>query len=380
MGRETRSRGTTRLRQAPWLLACLLPLASCIKHLGDEGLAIGVGQVERDCLVPVPPNVTGLGAPVSVEWPGRSLWLWEELTLKATPTEPERRVPAAAAMVGDAGLACSQGVSLLRGPGGQLLSLLALDPEELAENAARTDGKRVALRAVGGFVHGGQATIYYDKLLLGPGVFDAEVLGTGLCTQAAPDRPCERLRPARARHEPFLLWLRPGPSFGASAFVDRDGFAYLHGCQQVGAFDHRCSVARVKPEEAANPAAYRYYDGLGASWKESATGAGLLASGPPLVTAGYNGFLRRYTMVGLAYLGERVEVRVSDRPESAFSDPLRLFDAVKPTEWFVQGGREHAALRREDGRTVAVSYHVGNAGAATGLHLVSFRFDEDYRR
>lgn len=360
------------------VLVNMVLLAGCVTHLDDESDAIGVGRVERDCVVPPPATVSNVTAPAAVEWPGESLWIWDELTVGEG--DGARTVGSAAALVRDAAAACDGGVTLLRGAEGAPLSLLALDPEEQQENLSRTDGKRVALRAVGGFASAGAGVIYYDKLLRGPGFFDAEVIGTGVCTQSAPDAPCLRTRPGRYADEPTLLWLRPGPSWGSGAFVDADGLAYLYGCQRLAAFEHGCSVARVRPAEAADPEAYRYYEALGDSWQEVPAAASVVAEGSDLLTGGYDEYLGRYALVGLRLLEERVEVRVADQPQGAFARPMRLFDAVRPEEWFVAGGREHAALRGEAGRRVAISYHVGAAGPASGLHLVTFRFDEDYRR
>ena len=83
---------------------------------------------------------------------------------------------------------------MTRDAAGAPRSLLALSPDELAENTTREDGRQLQLSAHGGFVSDEVGYLYYEHTLVGPGVFDAEVLGTGLCIVQGSGEPCERLR------------------------------------------------------------------------------------------------------------------------------------------------------------------------------------------
>src|SRR6185503_13581491 len=144
------------------LALAALCAAGCIHAIEEDESTVGV--VVRDCRVP-----GELGAPVSLEYPDRSLWIW----------------PDAAAYVTSADEVCAAGPSL--GP-----PILTLTAEEEAENQARTDGRRLVLRPTGGFAHQDVGYLFYERLIAGPGFFDEELLGTGLCTVAPGATACER--------------------------------------------------------------------------------------------------------------------------------------------------------------------------------------------
>ncbi|HJX62371.1 MAG TPA: hypothetical protein VJ860_00290, partial [Polyangia bacterium] len=121
------------------LLVVLVALASaCNDHIDEE--ASSVGQLTSDCVVPVPDGVRSLDAPVSLEYTDGSLWIWRSLELS-----DGQIVPNASAFVTDATQACGSGVSLGLDAAGAPASLLALTPQETAANAARSDGRQLAL-------------------------------------------------------------------------------------------------------------------------------------------------------------------------------------------------------------------------------------------
>ena len=100
-----------------------LALSACITHLEEEESAIG--RVERDCLVPVPAGVERLGAPVSLEYPDHSLWIWDEL-----PMENGGTAAAPSAVVASADEVCAAGLVLVEDALGEPVPMLRLTPEE----------------------------------------------------------------------------------------------------------------------------------------------------------------------------------------------------------------------------------------------------------
>src|SRR5262249_20272167 len=118
-------------------LLLLLALAGCIDNIAEHESPIG--SVTHDCVIP-----GALGAPASLEYPDGSLGLWES----AAGTD------GAAARVASVDQAC-RGVALLTDATGAPASVLALTAAERAANAARTDGKRLALAPTGGVVADG---------------------------------------------------------------------------------------------------------------------------------------------------------------------------------------------------------------------------------
>ncbi|HWO19708.1 MAG TPA: hypothetical protein VNO30_13075 [Kofleriaceae bacterium] len=323
-----------------------------------------IGEITRDCVVPPPAGVAALGAPAALEYPDRSLWIWDELEL-----EGGRRVETPAAVIASAGAACQDGPALVRDGAGEPVPLIALTAEEQLANETRTDGRRLALVPHGGFVQGGAGFLYYDHVLRGPGLFDTEIQGTGLCELATPEAPCRRVM----RGGSTLLW----PA-GARVF-DRGGIvvgerALLYGCRAVASFSRLCTVASAPVASLEEPAAYQVYNAL-RGWVDALTDASVLADelGGVTVSPYGGGFLA----TSIDIFDARVSVRRSARPENGFGHRIAAFDGIPSTSGFglVSGGREHAGLRARPDEIV-VSYRT-DAGAPE-LHLVAFRFFGDF--
>ncbi len=346
-----------RAAPAATALALALALAGCIEPLGEE--ASTLGEVIADCVVPRPAAVAGLGAPVSLEYADHSLWLWDQLELSGGGV-----VAGAAAVVADAGSVCAQGPALVTDPGGAPRSLLALTAAEVAANAARTDGKRLALLPRGGFVDGDEGYLLYAHALLRPGLLDVEELGSGLCVLAAGATACERIT---GDDGATVLW-------PADRWLDGGGLvvgdrAVVVGCRRVAAFTTPCVVSGAPLARVRDPSAWQVWNAFTGWVDDAGNGSVLLDSTGAVTLSAYeDGFL----VTSLDPFENRVEARRSAVATDGFDHPSALFDTV-PASFFPSGGREHSGLRHGAARTVHVSYATDGA-AAPGLHLVTFRF------
>jgi len=309
-------------------LGCVL-LAGCIDVLGMDAPRSPAGVVAHECVVP-----WTHGGPVGLEWTDRgvSLWLWDD----------------GRASVGSLDEACA-GPSFVAG------APIALTDAELAENAGRTDGRALATTPLGGFVAGGVGVLYFDIQLRGPGIFDAEWRGQGVCTLAAPDAPCVRA--------PALLWTTGGHGWGGAGFVDGDR-AIVGSCAQVADATRLCTVARVAPAAAAVASAYEYAGPDG--WTSDPTAARVALSGPGFVT------LAPASLGTVAVFPDifapSLRIAAAADPDAPFDSDVLLVEAVPPPTFFISGGREHAALRA--GGDLVLSY-----GSGSSLHVVDFRVD-----
>ncbi|MCX5859796.1 MAG: DUF4185 domain-containing protein [Proteobacteria bacterium] len=323
-----------------------------------------LGAVTGDCVVPVPAGLEALGAPVSLEFAEGSLWVFGETSLTQPSATGSDTIPNSAALVRSVDDACAGHLEVLHDDNGTPAPFIALTPDEEAENAARTDSKRISLTPCGGLVWQGKGYIYYDVLLLGPGVFDSEWLGTGLCVTPGAGSACVR--------QGALLWSGAQSSWGSSGFIDNDGYVYLIKCFHAAAFEDLCGVTRVMPEDMADPGAYRYYNGF-SGWVEDPGSFTVAFRGPGAVTLGYNAFLGQYTAISANIWDSSIEMRAASSPSGPWANPHRLFYVVKPDSWFISGGMEHPALRSADARTIAITYYTISTKGPSGLHLVSFR-------
>lgn len=309
-------------------LACVL-LAGCIDVLGMDSPRSPAGVVTRECVLP-----WTHGGPTGVEWTDRgvSLWVWDD----------------GRAIVGSEDEACA-GPSFVAG------APVPLTDEEIAENAARSDGRALATTPLGGFVAGGVGVLYFDLQLRGPGIFDAEWRGQGICTLAAPDAPCVRA--------PALLWTTGGRGWGGAGFVDGD-HAVVGSCAQVADSTRICTVARVPQAAAADPSAYEYAGPDG--WTSDPTAARVAVSGPVTMT------LAPSSLGTLAVFPDifapSLRVAAAADPDAPFGADVLLAPASPPPSFFISGGREHAALR--DAGDLVLTY-----GSGSSLHVLGFRLD-----
>ena len=119
----------------------------CVWNLDEESLGRSrLGRVVGDCIVPRPAELSGWGAPVSVEFPDRSLWIWEEVTT-ATGTS----VRNVGAFVADPDDACAGDLVFVEDAGGAPVSLVSLawtQPILLPSGENATAGKSMASIAV----------------------------------------------------------------------------------------------------------------------------------------------------------------------------------------------------------------------------------------
>lgn len=352
------SSGRVRLAAGVALFLC-----GCVETIDEEHSRIG--DLLRDCVVPLPAGVSSWGAPVSLEYADGSVWIFESATL-----EDGADLRNVFALVPTADAACTGSFDLARDDGGEPISALALTSEEVEANAARSDGRRLDLVPIGGFVSGHRGFLYYEERLSGPGIFDSEPLGQGLCLfEDGATAPCTRV----VRDDTTRLWDSSARPLNRGGFVDGEGFALVYGCQHVAAFEDLCVVARVPVDEVGDPAAYRFFNPF-SGWIEDPANAGVLLNNAGQLTVRWNPYRREYTAIAMNIWESCAVVYGSSDPTGPFEEPDVLFEAVKPASLFVSGGVEHVALGEGEGRTIHVSYHTNAEGPGHGLHLASYRF------
>lgn len=335
-------------------LACS-PLG-CIESLGTEQSAIG--EVQRDCLLPTPPDVQALSAPVALEYARHSLWIWESLPLPKGGV-----VEAPYARVDSADDLCANGPQLHKSEAGEILSLIALSEAERADNAARDDGRRLALVPRGGLTDGDTGYLFYDHMLYGPGIFDQENLGTGLCVLKEGTETCERLGlPDATRLFAPSDWVL---NRGGLVAEER---GLIYGCQPVAALQAVCTVSGAPVDSLREPGAYRVHSDFEGWQPQLERGSSLVDELGPMTVSHYQS---GYLMTALDIFEARVYLRYADTPLGPFGRRVAAFDILPTQNGFPGGGREHAGLRR-DPHTLHLTYVTDQPGAS-GLHLVTFR-------
>ncbi len=351
--------------------AALIAQVGC----GVEGdlLAPPVASVQRDCTVRVA-NAEAAG-PVSLEYPGGSLWIWA--SLQWTPPEggDALQMRNVAAWVSDTDETCRGELPLIGAEQGQPAVVLPLLQEELDDNASRQDGRRWALEPLGGPVHQGVGYLYYERRLLGPGIFDVHSVGVGLCVFDTPGHPCRRLETGPNADDPTLLF-EGGPSWRSLSAAVEDDTAYLVVCTHAAAFNDPCVLSRVPVPALHDPVAYSWANwGADDGWTSDRFNGVALLDSAGQVTLRRSPTLDAWQLVVTDIWTSRVTLWLAQDVTGPYEQEGTLFDAEQPHDWFVIGGREHASLGSPDGSTIVVSYSSDPDGAGQQLHLVTLRLD-----
>ena len=145
------------------------------------------------------------------------------------------------------------------------------------------------------------------------------------------------------------------PAWDSGALID-GGHLYAYSCGRASP----CLLARVETSRALDRAAWRFYAGprgWSADWRE---GLRVLdASGS--MSVHWNAYLGKFLAVHDTPLGNDVAMRLADRPEGPWSEPVVIIEGASPDRpdpvWrrnsFAVG---HAHLAREGGRIETVGY------------------------
>jgi hypothetical protein len=273
--------------------------------------------------------------------------MWSELALAGGG-----RSPNAAALVTSVDAVCGGTF------GPVVLPIVPLLPAEAQGNATRTDDKRTVPVPRGGFSAGGRAYVYYDLVVRGPGLFDEEWVGAGVCPLDAPTAPCAR--------DDRLLWSGHARSWAASGYVGDDGLAYLAACAHAAAFTELCGLARVPAANSFDASAYRYWSPT-AGWIGDPEDYGVAFSGPTYATLG-RGPDGGVLAVSPNIWTSTIEARAAAAPDATFGKAFVLVTARPPAVWFIGGGVWHHSLDLPG--AVTVSYSTDD-----GVHLVTARIE-----
>jgi hypothetical protein len=333
--------------------------------LGALSLACAprVGEVVNDCILPVPSGFMALSAPVSVEYSDRSLWLWEDLWLEGGGI-----ASFPSAFVSDVDHVCDSGPTLTASDAGELLPMFALTEAELEENLAHNDDRRLSLSPTGGFVHEDIGYLFYDHVIRGPGFFDEERLGTGICVLAPGATQCDRV----GGPDGTILFAPTERVLNRGGITMGDR-AYVYGCRPVASFQEVCTVTGAPVDRLTDPTAYRVHNDFD-GWVDDLTRAASIVDDIGQISVSPYGAGVLMTVLDL--FDATVHLRTAPAPVGPFSARADAFAAYASDTFFTGGGREHTGLRGAS-NTLHLSYSTDNA-LAPGLHLVSFEIDPGF--
>ena len=328
--------------------------------LGEEALGPPLATARQRCVVPQTPGIARGGA-FPLDFPQGTVWVYGVTFVgQAEQGSSMATLPAGSDP-------CLGGRDVLDAQGLEVAAIPLTD-DELRSNATRTDGRRIEIWPFSGYVSAAQAFVYFQKVLT-RGLFDVVEVGRGVARMSF-GAPAERTEPMAFAQEPTLLWLAPGPSFGAGAFVAPDGSAYSYGCSGKSAFDAACQVARVPADGADDPAAYAYYDGT--QFQPEPLAAAVVLEDAPSPSVSWAPALGTFLAVYAPPLDDRVVARRAPSPWGPFGDEILLYDGTPPSSFWIGSVVQHPAAA--SGRTLVTSYFTSPDGGPAGMRLVEVTF------
>lgn len=300
-------------------------------------------------VVPHPDGVLARDGGASAVFGERSVWLFSEAVLEA---------PAAdGATVRDSSLSWTDTMEVDPATGLRLTESVdatgapaAFLPATAAEDdfAATHPGARLALwpGPVVADPRRDRALVFYWKVHAEPSGFTGRGLGVALWTDpdAAPERPVVDA----VEGEPTLLFgpdaLTPG-----NAAVLNGQWIHAYACPDSG-----CRLARVHADEVLDPAAWRWYQGLG-DWSPAAEDALPLFTGAERMSVHWSETLSRWLVVYAEPGTNAILGRTASALEGPWSEPTELFRTVVPSgpEPFVSAGLAHGELATDGFETIS---------------------------
>lgn len=207
---------------------------------------------------------------------------------------------------------------------------------------------------------GGRVLYTYAKMLLGPGAWNFSTIGSGIAV--GPEMPAGNVvRPVvdPTSTDPTLLFHQGEPVFLNAAFVERIGnvpYVYFYDCSGGDGFTKPMHVARVPVASVLDRSTWRFYAGSD-TWSASVTDAAVIFDGSDQLSVHYSPFLGRYLAIYLQPLSTNAVARVADHPEGPWSDPILMFNALRPYNGGLDYcGMAHLEFQQDGGRIEYVGY------------------------
>jgi len=295
-----------------------------------------------------------VGGAFSATVGGRSLWVFWGREPGMDPTHDMHGSSVAAVWTEDPSPLHMEWRSVER--------FLPLTPEEIehnrahnAENCVEDCGSHWDLDpgAVATDPESGKVFVFYSKKFYPkPGLCGNECrVGTSVAVLSGSDETPSRPVVGPGGRYPTLLFGAGEPHWGSGALV-RDGYLYAYAFTKE---ELTCLLTRVETSKVLDRTAWRFYAGP-RGWSADWQDAQHVIGGASALTVHWNEYLRKYLAVHNAPLENNLVMRIADRPEGPWSDPVAIIEEEEPESWWNYYGLGHAHLAREGGRIETVSY------------------------
>jgi hypothetical protein len=348
------------------LLACLV-LSGCSAFLSTPP-AVTVVSVQDLGTIPTNPDILGRDGGYSALFQGQSVWVYGDTFLAQPNTQGFTLISDSWSYTSD--LSARGGITGFQEPldsAGAPVMLLPETPAEQAFNAAHNGsncqqpcGARWALWPASVVVNSesNQALVFYSLVSAQPGDFNFQSVGYSVASWQGltyrPQRPT--INPPVVPAHPDLLFNQNEPAFGSASLIS-NGVLYVYGCGvATNGFDKGCRLGKVvAPENVLNRSAWSYYAGNG-SWSAQIGDAISAFSAASILSVAWNNYLQLYLAVYSEPFSQDVMLRTAPAPEGPWSQPVKAFTAMQPSQGNVYDAHAHPEYDANGGQTIYVSY------------------------
>jgi hypothetical protein len=324
--------------------------------------------------IPTNPAILGRDGAYSTIFQGNAVWLYGDTFLANADAQNRTLISDSWSFTTD--LNAQDGITGFQerlDSVGAPIMILPETPDEQAFNAAHNGnncqaqpcGARWALWPSSIVVNpsNNSALIFYMVVSARPGNFNFQGIGNSVAIwqniQQQPQRPT--LNPPIVSGHPDLMFNQNEPSFGSAAFVS-NGTLYVYGCGHASdGLNKGCQLARVDPATAQDRTTWTFFTGNG-QWSSSVSNAVPVFNGLDILSVSWNNYLQQYVAVYSALFSNDVMMRTSPNPEGPWSDEIKAFTALSPTQGNVYDAHAHPEYDSNGGQTIYVTYSRSTPG------------------
>jgi serine/threonine protein kinase len=318
---------------------------------------------------------------------GRSFWIFAGAQMPRGGREGEPAPQAMLAWTDDRNASDGVGPFHYQTDGaGTPIELIPLTSAEAAFNAAHTGPDCEAAcgiqwRLTPTAIVADEArdrSIVFLRRVLGDSTGWIQPAGTVLATCSRNDVPCSREVTRPGSEDPTSLFGPAEPAWGSAALA-AGGLLYAYACD-CPTLDCACLLARAPLESALDRSAWRFFSG-GSDWTAEWRNAVPVLEGPirsGRLSVHPNAYLGKYLAVSSRTLDARIDVRVADRPEGPWSEPVTEIETVYSTPgWFwTFSAFGHPEFARDGGRIEYLTFaRNGPVPFTREIRLVEVRLD-----
>ncbi|HEX6075314.1 MAG TPA: DUF4185 domain-containing protein [Micromonosporaceae bacterium] len=356
-----------------WLLA-LVVLAATLVVVGGDRPSPPKGSIRAvQDLGPVAwdHRILGRDGGLSARWGDDTIWVFGDTVMSVPGADGDQWADNSSAITSD--LDAVDGISLAQPQGVEHLDAARLPTEYLpfspweAEFNHRNDPARCGAPGVGDC--GTQYFLWPGPVVADPSrdrilffltsgrrhgaISGYQMWGSGLAVWDArtgrTTRPRQGPGAGSLASDHWTMFARHEIRYPTMA-VTVGEMLYAYGCEDVGQFEFRCTLARVPLAQVLTRPAWRFYTGRG-RWSPDSHGAVTVFNGSHSGSVFYNRHLGRYMVV---YGFTAAYYRTAPHPWGPWSRPARMFDTVPPARDFTYFVLAHPEYG--DGRVLYLTY------------------------